>query len=189
MVDLNDYIKKMNNKKLKLILGPMRSGKSMYLMREAEKLHLSNKKYVYLRPENDTRDFLSRSFVPCTDLNIHFYNKNEDYYEYDYLIIDELHLFDKDIIDICIHHKNVIAGGLSAGFDIDKPFDINQMVLLRNVIDLLPFASKIIKLSAICDKCGSDKANFSIPRGGIIEIGDNYDVLCGACYLRLRNDL
>lgn len=171
-------------KMIKLIIGPMRSGKSLLLLREAEKLHLSNKKYILLRPVLDTREFISRSFKPTINLNIGIY-RNKSLFskrrvlEHDYILLDEFHLFDKSILKLLLNYnKNVIISGLSTGFNNENE---RKIELLENIHAVLPYADEIIKLNAICEDCGSMDGNFSLSNSGKIEISDNYKVLCLKC--------
>lgn len=168
---------------IKAILGPMRSGKSLLLLREAEKLHLSKKSYVILRNKKDKRTFISRSFKPTIKLNFEYYNSKTQLELYDYILIDEFHLFDtgiiKEIIDASINGKTIITSGLLSGSDIpDKPIDL---MLLKQNVEFLPFVDEIVKLKSICENCGNSNGNIEYTDSKEITIGDNYKILCLKC--------
>lgn len=166
---------------LKLILGPMRSGKSMLVLREAEKLHYACKNYVIVRPENDTRDFISRSFKPEINLSIQRYY-NGILNDYDYLIFDEIHLYPLNVIEeIKKSRKNIICAGIQNGVQAGR------IQMLPNIIELFAYCDEVIKLQAVCESCGSFNGNFNIPRNGKVEIGDNYDIVCKDCISKFRN--
>lgn len=165
---------------IKVILGPMKCGKSLLLLREAEKLHYANKKYILIRPKKDTRKFISRSFKPSKELNIQFYDGIEVFEQYDYLLFDEFQLFDESIIKIILkYNKQIIIAGLLGGSNDLQ--NAHRIELLNNIKEILPFANEIIKLNSICDDCGSQEGNFSYSLNKEITISDDYKVLCLDC--------
>lgn len=88
---------------IKLIIGPMRSGKSLELLREAEKLHFGRKQYILIRPEIDDREFISRSYKTLHNLNvIKTNNINAIVNEYDYILLDEFQFFDNSITKVMV---------------------------------------------------------------------------------------
>lgn len=156
----------------------MRAGKSMLLLREAEKLELSKKSYVLVRPRRDTREFMARSFSPSLGLNI-----TKDYSvidKYENILLDEFHLFEDEfvekILDLSINKKIIISGLCNGTNDLNKPLNIE---VLKNILKVLPFSEEIIKLNAICESCGSEYANYVTTEK--ITISDNYKVLCRKC--------
>lgn len=159
----------------------MKSGKSLLLLREAEKLHFSKLSYVVVRPPEDTRDFVSRSFSPKIKLNIKTYY--EDVFDdYKYLVFDELHLFNSSIIKRLIECDNdIICAGLSSGIHEGR------IQVLPNIREILAYSDSIIKLTAVCEECGCFDGNFSIPNGDVVDISDNYTVLCKKCLERYKN--
>lgn len=168
---------------IKMILGPMRSGKSLMLLREAEKLHYAKRKYIILRNPNDNREFVSRSFKPSISLNIVVYSYGMDLSKFDYILLDEFHLFKTDIIpilvDLSLKGKTIITSGLLSGSDyFDRPCDL---MTLRQNVEFLPFANEIIKLNSICENCGSTEGNIEHTKSRTITIGDNYKILCLKC--------
>ncbi|QPX65308.1 putative thymidine kinase [Campylobacter phage F372] len=165
---------------IKLIIGPMRSGKSLELLREAEKLHFGRKKYILIRPEIDDREFISRSYKTLHNLNIIKTNNiNAIVNEYDYILLDEFQFFDNSITNIITDNisKNWVLCGLNINY---------ESKLFENIINILPYADRIYKLSSICEKCGSEYGNHNISNTGEICVGDDYTILCSTCKLQLK---
>ncbi|EKN8003802.1 hypothetical protein PYY25_001835 [Campylobacter coli] len=164
---------------ISLIMGPMRSGKSLELLRQAEKLHFSNKPYVLYRPKKDTRDFISRSFRPSLDLNIQYYN-NEDFSEskYDYILLDEFQFFEPEIINnILESNKTFVLCALQSGTNnINEPYNVE---VFRNVNRIMPFCGDIRLLTSICENCGGSCATHSYT--DVITVSDDYKILCNNC--------
>ena len=161
----------------------MRSGKSLILLREAEKLHLAKQSYVILRPPLDKREFISRSFKSSLDLKIQYLSHPKQIRRYKNVLIDEFHLIDEDyisvIIEESINNKQIFLCGLLGGSD--NPEAPNDLMLLKNSIAILPFVNKIIKTSSICENCGSKEGNIETTEKNTITIGDDYHVYCLDC--------
>ncbi|MCR6590534.1 thymidine kinase [Campylobacter insulaenigrae] len=153
-----------------LILGPMRSGKSYRLLQEAEKLHIANKNYVFIRPSCDDRGFISRSFESRLQLNIQ--NEDCDFKDYDYILFDEFQFFDEKIV------QRVLESEAKKEFYLSSLNSDIHFKIWKNVAKVLPYAEKIIKLHSICETCGCSHANFNIGNG---KIGDDYKVVCKDC--------
>ena len=168
---------------IKLITGPMRSGKSLILLREAEKLHLSKESYVILRPPGGKRDFISRSFKPTLDLNVQFLTHTNQIRAYENILVDEFHLLEEHyipyLIEESIKNKRIILSGLLSGSDNSEA--PNDLMLLKNNIEILPFVNKIIKTSSVCESCGSKFGNLEYTKKETITIGDDYHVYCLDC--------
>ena len=60
------------------------------------------------------------------------------------------------------------------------------------LIEIEPYCDEIIKLTAVCERCGSEHANFSYMKNvsqNAIVIGDTeYKALCRRCYLKTREE-
>ena len=161
----------------------MRSGKSLILLREAEKLHLAKQSYVILRPPLDKREFISRSFKSSLDLKIQYLSHPKQIRSYKNVLIDEFHLIDEDyisvIIEESINNKQIFLCGLLGGSD--NPEAPNDLMLLKNNITILPFVNKIIKTGSICENCGSKEGNIETTEKNTITISDDYHVYCLDC--------
>ena len=145
---------------LTIIMGPMFAGKSSELIKritssDAPKIiinHVMDSRYA--KTNIATHDGKQ---IPCVSLekleqiftNYHNYNLYE-LEKIDEIYIDEAQFFTDlhDVVrDLVLNYKkNVIISGLDGDFQM-RPFSKSKM------LDLIPLASEIIKLSATCYKC------------------------------------
>ena len=169
---------------LTLILGPMFSGKTSELIRLLVRASIAGKKVVLLRPETDTRGFLTHDnkdysleekFVSTVNI--------ADCLDYDVIGIEEGQFFNssfkESVNKLADMGKEVIISALN-GTSEREPFDSIQ--------SLIPDAETIIKLNAICTECGSEYGSYSFFRAGNktdkVKVGDihEYTALCRNCY-------
>jgi len=148
---------------LRIILGPMFAGKSTHLISNAHKLmeygikrdeillinHGSDKRY-----NNDsqicTHDGKTMESVALINLMDIFNNEKIDITKIRCIFIDEGQFFN-DLYEVVkqlllIHKKNIFIGGLDGDFE-QKPFYDSHL------LDLIPYATDVIKLKAKCYKC------------------------------------
>ena len=161
----------------------MFSGKTTELMRLCKRYELARKKVLKIKPKIDqrydnknkisTHDLNKTSAIECIQL------KEINVKEYDIVAIDEGHFF-SDVISACkeweSNGKHVIITTLN-GDSNQNPF--------KNISNLIPYASKITHLTAICSNCGND-APFSIKiidNDSQIQVGgiELYKPVCGTC--------
>jgi len=186
----------MKNGYLRVICGPMFSGKTSELLKRLERLDYANKKYVLFKPKFDDR-YSKEEVVSHTNKSkksvivnnaqemLDFLEENKDVL---YVAIDETQFFKKsdkpNLIDIILKMK---ARGLDVmvnGLDLDsegKPFSIMP--------DLMALSDEVIKLKAVCmfPGCGAD-AGMSYKKtkvqnkesGNVVELGesDDYEARC-----------
>jgi thymidine kinase len=104
--------------------------------------------------------------------------------------IDEVQFLDRsfsypDIFHLLYDKKiDVICAGLDLDFQ-GNPFPISK--------DLMPYATKVWKLKAVCSQCGSYKAcrtqrmdgNIPITSGDTIQVGgsESYEARCLDCWI------
>lgn len=186
---------------LKLIVGPMKAEKTGELIRLAKRAAIGNKNVVVLSPQIDSRtageSIESRNGSKVTAFRVYssklitsFISKNTDI-----VFIDEVHMWDEDIVrEVCrlIDSKiDVVCAGLDMNY-MSAPFDV--------VARLLALADEVEKLTSVCEKCGSDEgrrtaryingkpASFNSPE--IIVDGSNtsviYKTFCNKCYRELN---
>lgn len=178
-----------------LITGPMFSGKSSEMIRQVERKHIAGKKILYVRPTKDTREFVARGYdnaklsklckVTVVD-NITSLVSQERLDLYDAIFVDEFFLFD-DCRVLCLlpikpdHKQDIIFGGLLA---------TSEALLWPQAIEIIPYCDEIIKLNAVCTRCGSEHANYSYFKGTKntdVVIGDGeYEALCRSCYRKAK---
>ena len=137
-------------------IGPMASGKSDALLKRIDPLRWMNGKYNFIgfKPEIDKRkkhcrnskNFVNWIYIPA--------NKPEKILNYvnlshDLIAIDEIQFFDKNIVEIVLKlqkcMKNIVFAGLDRNFR-GEPFGA--------IKDLMFHSNELLKLHAICKKCG-----------------------------------
>lgn len=179
---------------IKLIIGPMFSGKTSLLCEEVDRFTFTDKKCLIIRPSIDMR-FVEESNTIHThggkfrynekliDVHITMDLRSVDIEKYDVIGIDEGQFF----INICSitkewaskFNKIVIIAALSGNY-LFEPFPEISLLLSE--------ADEIIHKLAICQKCKKRNSAFTekIPfeiNVGIIDIGskDKYIAVCRIC--------
>jgi len=187
------------NYRFELITGPMSCGKTEELLRRLRRATIAGKKIKVFSPLVDTRVLVdciesrtgsrrdARKIKRAIEI-LDYINDNDQI-----IAIDELQFFDSDIIfvirTLMANGKKVIGAGLELDFK-EEPFGCMPQ--------LMCYADKIDKLSAICMKCGSEHgvrtqrlidgipADINSP---LIMIGgdETYEARCIDCY-EINND-
>ena len=173
---------------IQLIIGPMFSGKTTELIRRLNRRKIAGNKVVLLRPKTDTRKYLTHDMM-THNLDEFFVNSisETDTSKYDVIGIDEGQFFTllcEYSNQLANSGKIVIISGLNASSE-QEPFN--------NIQKIIPYAEKITKMNAVCSKCGSDYASFSIYKNNdkydAVKIGgkESYDAYCRGCWLNHIN--
>ncbi len=143
---------------IQLIIGPMFSGKTTELLRRLQRALIAGKKVILLRPVIDTRETITHDELKSTG-NIPQLSISElkdfDINTYDYIGIDEgqfFHNLSNYIKNWAQDGKHIIVAGLDATSEL-TPFD--------EIMQLIPFCEEVVKLNAVCTKCGSDFGAFT----------------------------
>jgi thymidine kinase len=164
-----------------LIVGPMFSGKSTELLRQLERYTIAGKKVLLLRPDIDNREFLCHNGRKV-DIEQKII-KDSDFlsieHRFDVYAIDEGQFFDKEKLYVFVKNKInkiVLVSGLIATSELN-PFD--------SILDLFPLADNIIKLSAVCQRCGKD-ASYTFFKGkksqDVLVGSSQYEARCWDCW-------
>ena len=146
---------KLSNGGITLIIGPMFSDKTNKLFSLYDKHILMGYKCLIIKYIKDNRFGSNDSLLVTHDGKnrpaIASDNLDSDYNGYDALFIDEIQFFniDFDLIIELSKTKKIFLAGLSGDY-MRKPFD--------NISNLIPLASKIITVRAICLKNGKKAA-------------------------------
>lgn len=177
-----------------IITGPMSCGKTEELLRRVKRCIIAQKKVKVISPEMDTRakgDYIeSRNGLWLDAITVKTAREilNKISPEDEVIAIDEIQFFDNDIVSVVKklveHGKRVIASGLDLDFK-GEPFG--------SMPELLCFADKVDKLTAVCMKCGSDHATRTQrlidgkpadKNSPLIMIGgdETYEARCIKCY-------
>lgn len=150
---------KVNECGITLIIGPMFSDKTNKLFSYYDKYLIMGYKCVIIKYDKDNRFGSNERILITHDgksrpaIALNSITDMEQFNEYDVVIIDEIQFFILDLEQIIefSRNKKIIISGLSGDY-LRKPFD--------NISNLIPLASKIISMRAICLKNGK-KASFT----------------------------
>jgi thymidine kinase len=172
---------------LTVIAGGMFSEKTTELQRRGKRLTRAGKKVIYFKPDFDNR-YSENEIVSHDGKRVPAYNLptvephmlfNEEYKQYEVILIDEIQFFPSvivTIIEILLKQgKTVIVAGLDLDFEA-KPFTVTSQ--------LMAIAEDVVKLKAVCSECGTDSwVSYKEPNGKRIELGTNeYKPLCRTCF-------
>ena len=184
----------MNGYTFELITGPMSCGKTEELLRRIKRCIIAQKKVRVISPAIDTRTkgdyiesrnglWLDAITVKSSHEILEAINPDDEV-----IAIDEIQFFDAEIVNVVKklveHGKRVVASGLDLDFK-GEPFG--------SMPELLCLADKVDKLTAVCMKCGSDRATrtqrlingFPADKSSpLIMIGgdETYEARCIKCY-------
>lgn len=177
---------------LELIIGCMFSGKTTELFRRIKRYEQANKKCIIIKYSKDkrysddhaaTHDGITSKAIGCLNLSDIDKSILENY---DVIGIDEGQFYG-DIVNFTIDMVNAgkicIISALDGTFE-RKPFQEP----FGNTLDLIPFADKVDKLTAVCMKCRDLEAIFTRRLGTetkvIMLIGgkESYQSVCRNCY-------
>ena len=135
---------------LKIIMGNMFSGKTTELIRRLKRYEIIGKKILVLNSSIDTRsknqvlkthDNINFECIKTNDLeNVHYDDKN-------IIAIDEAQFFTglkKFVEKVLKNNKTIIITGLDGDYKQRK---------IGEIIDCIPLADKVFKLTAMCMDC------------------------------------
>lgn len=180
---------------LEVVLGPMFSGKTTYLVQTYKKYTYIGKKVAVINFADDTRyheTMLSthdKIMIPCIQAKSiqTVYEENDEVNAADVILINEGQFFD-DLAEVVLKMvdrdlKTVYVFGLDGDFKREK---FGQM------LDLIPRCDKVEKLHALCSMCKNGKValfshRVSNEEGQVVIGSDNYVSLCRGCYHRETN--
>jgi len=172
---------------IEVIFGPMFSGKTSELLRRIRRHQLAARRVVVIKYIKDTRynatrctthDFVSAEAICTARLD----ECRDAMKDFDVIGIDEGQFF-PDLIgfaeDMANAGKTVIVAALDGTYQ-KKPFGC--------VLELVPIAESVTKLSAVCMVCKKDAAfSHRISAEKQVEViggADKYVALCRACHMK-----
>lgn len=169
-----------------MILGSMFSGKTSELLTKLERANIAKKKVILLRPGVDNRGFLSHGGKKL--------NGFEEKFVADLLDIDITN-FDVIGVDEGQFHKHlrefvIKSNKLNKDVYISALHATSESEMFEEIIKVIPFCENIMKLNAICTKCGSELGNYTFFKEGKktekVVVGglDAYTALCQQCYFQ-----
>ncbi len=186
---------------LKVISGPMFSGKSVELIRQVNRYKIAGKRVMVFKFSADTRysateaasyDGLTTWAIPVsTAAEI----ESRVTPEHEVVVIDEIQFFDDNIVDLILSYvrrgMDVVVGGLNLDFR-GEPFILQGGT--KNMGDILGRADFIHLLHAICTArvngkiCGSEATRTQRLKNGepvradepLVQIGsaESYEARC-----------
>eukprot|EP00299_Pterocystis_sp_00344_P011280 c5227_g1_i1.p1 GENE.c5227_g1_i1~~c5227_g1_i1.p1 ORF type:complete len:204 (-),score=43.61 c5227_g1_i1:72-629(-) len=172
--------------RIELILGPMFSGKTTELLRRVRRHRFAQRRCVLVKYAKDdrysnsmlaTHDQCFEAAFSCVNLRA----IQSHLIDFEVIGIDEGQFF-PDVVEfvdeMALAGKIVIVAALDGTFQ-RQPFGA--------ILDLIPRAEDVIKLTAICHSCGAD-APFSRRLGletqvEVIGGAEKYVAACRKCYL------
>lgn len=179
------------NAKLRVICGPMFSGKTKTLIRVINEYRKADRKVIVFKPLLDNRyaddevishdkDRVKATSIASPESILEYADQN------DVIAIDEVQFFEGSIVDVCQHLAQAGKTVVISGLDLDykaRPFGAMPQ--------LLTIADEILKLNSICTFC-SGHARFShriSTESSLVVLGekDKYVPLCRSCYTELSD--
>ena len=171
---------------LKVIIGPMFSGKTTELMRIYNKYNSCDIKCCVINHISDDRydkeKMCNHNGIALPSFNYKILSESLHLVSnYDIFLINEGQFFDDlyDIVNILVnmHKKRVYVCGLDGDYKRRK---------FGSILDIVPLCDEVTKLKAICKRCKKNPAIFTHRLSNEQEqtvIGsDNYVSLCRNCY-------
>jgi len=182
---------------LELIIGPMFSGKTSYLLEIYKKCVFCNISISIINHSIDSRyhDTMLSShdkvMAPCllaTELNglwTNDYNNNNPSHDIlrksDVILINEGQFFPdlyEVVIDMLQHNKKIYICGLDGDFERKK---------FGSILDLIPFCDNVKKLKSLCSLCrdgtpGIFSMRLTKEKKQTVVGSDNYIPVCRCCY-------
>lgn len=179
---------------LKIILGPMTSGKTTELIKEYNRHISGGFKCCFINHSTDNRygsgnsktsthnkSVVNNTFS-CEKLDYLMLDEPERIDPYDVFFINEGQFFSdlKFYVDYLVNRKNkkIYVCGLDGDFRREK---------FGTLLDIIPICDDIIKLKALCIKCKKSEAIFthrltSEKEQTIVGGSESYCALCRSCY-------
>lgn len=177
---------------LTLIIGPMKSGKSLELIARVAPYEFADKKVLYIQSNKDVRDKGITSRIGLNTNATQVASLADVKNGVDVIGIDEVHMFpisDARIIEKWVRaDKQVFVTGL----DLDYSATLQPMI--KKILELKP--NNIIIKKAVCECCHKYRAQFTqILHNGEAVLGGLppvvpedgtyvYQARCRKCYVR-----
>jgi thymidine kinase len=173
---------------LEIVLGPMFSGKSSYLLSSIRRFKEIGWSIYIITSSYDKRYTAESKIVNHNQESCNAdsaveklsdVSNKRDYLDAKVVIIEEAQFY-PDLVEFVleaveVYEKHIIVAGLD-GDASRKPFG--------KLLDLIPYADSIVKLKALCKKCGDGtEALFTSKKvhdNATVDIGgsDKYEALC-----------
>lgn len=140
-----------------LIIGPMKSGKSLELIARVAPYKFAHKKVLFLQPIINVRDTEIHSRNGVEEKGFKFKSLKDVKYDFDVIGIDEAHMFkepDYKVVDDWLKAgKEVFVSGL------DLDYRGNLIPIIKRFLELKP--ETVINKAAVCEVCKSYSAYYT----------------------------
>jgi thymidine kinase len=181
------------NSYLKIIIGPMFSSKSTFLLKELNRYSNITKNIICInhsfdKIRNNTDTIKTHNNESCKSFMLDKLNELKEINEYqfaDVVLIDEGQFFE----DLYIFIENELRNGSSKIFIVAGLSGDIFMKPIGNILSLIPLADEIEKLSALCIGCSDGTlAHFTKRKNTdnkeviLISAEENYIPVCRKCY-------
>lgn len=173
---------------LEIILGPMFSSKTTYLLKTYNQYKFCNIPIIAINHSFDKRyhDSLmsthDKVMIPCvqTDNLLELF-KDVSYFDNDVFLINEGQFFQDlyEAVDLLLkHNKKIFVSGLDGDFERKK---------FGKILDLIPLCDKVTKLTSLCSICkdgtlGIFSMRLTNDKQQTLVGSDNYIPVCRMCY-------
>ena len=179
---------------LKIILGPMTSGKTTELIKEYNRHNAGGFKCCFINHSTDDRygsgnsktsthnkSVVNNTFS-CEKLDYLMLDESQRIEPFDVFFINEGQFFSdlKFYVDYLVNRKNkkVYVCGLDGDFRREK---------FGTLLDIIPICDDIIKLKALCIECKKSEALFTYrltnhKEQTVVGGSESYCALCRSCY-------
>jgi len=177
---------------LEVVMGPMFSGKSSFIASMVRRHRSVGARVLVIKPGRDNRYSLDPEIVTHDNVRVPCYTTNTDLMkvpneitkEVNLIVIDEAQFFDDLVLfvrcEVENFHRHVVVVGLDGDF-YRNPFG--------KVLDCIPLADKVTRLTALCARCRDGTAGLfshrKVAQGGQVLIGgaESYEPLCRPCFI------
>ena len=175
-----------------LIIGPMKSGKSLELIARVAPHEFAKHKVLYVQPEQNVRDQGICSRLGISTASVAVKSLQDIATDFDVIGIDEIHMFGADdvrfLADSIKAGKEVVASGL----DLDYRGRLQPTI--QKLMELKP--DNLVMKLAVCDVCNRYKAQFTqILHGGTLVLDGvpsvvpedgtyDYQARCRICFVQ-----
>ena len=180
---------------LEVVMGPMFSGKSSHIYSIVKRFRSIDVNVLVIKPSSDDRYSILPEVVTHDGVRFECVLTNRNLMELDsdftrsprVIIIEEAQFFDDLVLFVKCMVENFRKDVVVVGLDGDS-----QRKSFGQVLDCIPLADRVTKLTAMCMSCrDGTPALFShrkIEQGGQVLIGgsESYEPLCRWCYLGYR---
>lgn len=148
------YVGKMG---LTLIVGPMKSGKSLELIARVAPYEHAKQKVLYVKPSKDVRDKTLHSRIGLNTRAYSVKSLKEITNGFDVIGIDEVHMFPESDINLIRQWLKAGKEVFVSGLDLD--YSATMQPMIKKILELKP--DKIISKVAVCEACHQLTAQFT----------------------------